>query len=93
MAAYLLLDCGRSDSNEAVVISNDSDFAEPIRLVRDELQMNIGVINPSQRRRSVQLWQAASWSYPTINESVFRNNQLPLQITDANGTFSKPPTW
>ena len=75
------------------MISNDSDFAEPIRLVRDVLQMSIGLINPSQRKRSVQLWRAASWSYPTINERIFRGNQLPRRLTDANGTFFKPPTW
>ena len=93
LAAYLLLDCCQGDCDEATVISNDSDFAEPIRLVRDVLQMSVGVINPSQRNRSVQLWQAASWSYPAINERVFRNSQLPRRLTDANGTFSKPPTW
>ncbi len=93
LAAYLLLDCCQKDCDEVVVISNGSDFAEPIRLARDVLQMSIGIINPSQRNRSVQLWQAALWSYPTINERVFRNSQLPRRLTDANGTFSKPPTW
>lgn len=46
LASWLLLDGFRSDYEQAVVISNDSDLAEPIRLVRYELALPVGVLNP-----------------------------------------------
>ena len=47
LAAYLLLDGFRGDYEQAVVISNDSDFATVIKMVRDDLGLPIGVVNPS----------------------------------------------
>lgn len=94
LATYLLLDCFRNDCDEAVIISNDSDLATPIQVVRDEFNMRIGVINPQHRKfRSALLRNAASWTYQDINQRHFRNCQLPATITDAAGTFAKPARW
>jgi len=46
LAAWLLLDGCRGDYEQAVVISNDSDLVEPIRMVRYELNLPVGVFNP-----------------------------------------------
>ena len=52
LASYLLLDGFRQSYEQAVVISNDSDFATVIRMVREELAMPLGVsipaLNPAQ---------------------------------------------
>jgi hypothetical protein len=39
LATYLLIDAFRHDSDIAVVVSNDSDLCEPIRIVKDEFQV------------------------------------------------------
>ena len=75
------------------MISNDSDFAEPIRIIRDRFQRRIGVVNPNHRNRSVNLQNAASWSYSYIPLRTFRDSQLPLHLADANGNFRKPDAW
>ena len=94
LASYLLLDCFDHDFDEAVVISNDSDLATPIRIVRDRFSKRIGVINPHIRsRRSRQLLNSSSWSYPSIARNNFASSQFPRRLTDAIGTFSKPPGW
>ena len=94
LATYLLLDCFRNDCDEAVIISNDSDLATPIQVVRDEFNMRIGVINPQHRKfRSALLRNAASWTFQDINQRHFRDCQLPPTITDAAGTFAKPARW
>lgn len=93
LASYLLLDCFENDCDEFVVISNDSDFAEPIRIIRDRFQRRIGVVNPNHRNRSVSLPNAASWSYSYIPRRVLRDSQLPLRLTDAGGNFRKPDAW
>lgn len=46
LASWMLLDGFRNDYEQAVVISNDSDLAEPLRMVRYELGLPVGVLNP-----------------------------------------------
>ena len=51
LATHLLADAFRHDCEAAVVITNDSDLAEPIRVVRHELGLPVGVVNPGDPRR------------------------------------------
>jgi hypothetical protein len=46
LASLLLADGFRGKYEVAVVISNDSDFVLPIQIVRDELKLPVGVVNP-----------------------------------------------
>ncbi|MBX6383120.1 MAG: NYN domain-containing protein [Microbispora sp.] len=56
LATYLLLDAFRRDCDSALVVSNDADLAEPIRVVRHELGVPIGVANPyPYERRAIDL--------------------------------------
>lgn len=93
LATYLLLDAFRKDFDEAVVISNDSDLAEPIKVVRGEFHKPVTVVNPNQLRPSRELQRVASGFLRRINDSVLRRCQLPASLTDAHGTITKPPTW
>jgi hypothetical protein len=43
-----------SDYEVAVVVSNDSDLLEPIRMVRDRLGLTVGILNP-YRKTAVDL--------------------------------------
>jgi uncharacterized LabA/DUF88 family protein len=46
LATHLLHDAHRGRFDVAVVISNDSDLLEPIRIVRRELGKSVGILNP-----------------------------------------------
>ncbi len=46
IATYMLADAFRKDCDQLIVITNDSDLAEPIRIVNKELRMPVGVFNP-----------------------------------------------
>jgi NYN domain len=46
LATYLLVDAFRDDAQAFVVVSNDSDLTEPIRIVRHELGKVVGLLNP-----------------------------------------------
>ena len=94
LATWLLLDCCDNDCDETIIVSNDSDLVTPIEAVRERFDKPVGVINPQRAEaRSRALTQAASWSYGSINRTHFATNQLPPQMTDSRGTFSKPRTW
>lgn len=91
LASYLLLDGFKRDSDVAVVVTNDSDLAEPIRLVRNELGLRVGIVNP---RRSVAFdLQGIADFYKSIREGALRDSQFPATLIDANGTITKPTTW
>jgi uncharacterized LabA/DUF88 family protein len=49
LATHLLNDGYKQDYEVAVVITNDSDLLEPIRIVRHELGLPVGILNPHKR--------------------------------------------
>lgn len=66
LATHLLADAFRGDFETALVITNDADLGEPIRLVRHELGLTIGVASPHPpHRRSGALKPAAPTFLPS----------------------------
>jgi uncharacterized LabA/DUF88 family protein len=91
LATHLLLDGFRHEYEVAAVISNDSDLTEPIRAVRDELKVPIGVLcphdNPSwELRRAATFWRE-------MRDATLAKAQFPDVLTDATGQFHKPARW
>jgi hypothetical protein len=83
------------DYEQAVVISNDSDLALPIGMVRDKLHLPVGIVNPStnpkfptpKALRDVATFQRRIWT------STLKNCQFPPVLSDANGVITKPSEW
>ena len=91
LATYLLLDAFRGHCETAVVISNDSDLAEPVRVARTEAGIGVGVINPhSAKYRSRRL---EGTFFKQLRPGVLGRCQLPTRIDDGNGIITKPSTW
>ena len=42
IATYMLIDVFRNDCDQVVVITNDSDLAEPVRIINKELKIPVG---------------------------------------------------
>jgi len=78
LATYLVRDAAKAEYTTAIVVSNDSDLVEPLRVVRSDFGVDVYLINP-QRRAVAELSLAAC--------------QLPLQLTDGVGTVTKPTGW
>jgi hypothetical protein len=75
----------------AVIVSNDSDLVEPVRIVRDELGKQVGMLNP-HKHPSFELKQYVTFLKP-IREGVLRSSQFPTTLRDSAGTFNKPAAW
>ena len=91
LATHLLCD-GFSDSYDvAVVVSNDSDLAEPVRIVSQQLGKAVGVLNP-HRHPSREISKHALF-LKQIRKGVLRASQLPSELTDEHGVFHKPSSW
>ena len=105
LATHLLLDAFDGECDAALVISNDSDLTEPIRQARRRFKLTVGVVLPilngsgSGRRRSPrrELTAAATFDRRITNSRKRRRLlaecQFPETLTDARGSFSRPPEW
>ena len=91
LASYLLLDAFKNEYEQAVVVSNDADLLTPIKIVQDEFGLSVGVLNP-QKKPSRALKNAADF-YRPIRQGPLSASQFPTTLTDATGTFHKPPRW
>jgi uncharacterized LabA/DUF88 family protein len=90
LATWLLTDGFDGDYDMAVVVSNDSDLTEPIRVARQRFGV-VGVVCP-HAVPSRTLKSAASWQVKLFR-SPLRQSQFPSILTDGSGTFTKPPNW
>ena len=52
IATYMLVDAFRSDCDQLIVVTNDSDLAEPVRIINKELNIPVGVFNPHSQSMS-----------------------------------------
>lgn len=91
LAAHLLQDGYLKKYDCAVVVSDDSDLAEPLRMVRQELGLRVGILS-SNKRPSRSLLPYATF-FKRIRSHVLALSQFPPVLTDADGTFQKPPSW
>jgi len=101
LAAHLLIDgfSGRYDC--AIVVSGDSDLVTPIRMVRDELKIPIGVLNPQRIsgvnprpvRKSAGLREASSFYRNGISWAQLEESQFSLVLCDSQGMIQKPVSW
>jgi uncharacterized LabA/DUF88 family protein len=94
IASYLLLDAFENDYEVAIVVSNDSDLAEPIHLVRKKLKKKVLVLMPcgQGRRESVELKKVANKALK-VDPAILAASQFPPQLSDARGMIHKPATW
>jgi len=91
LAAHLLSDAFTNAFDVAVLITNDSDLLEPIKLVRGKLGRSVGILNP-HRHPSWVLSGAATFK-KKIRPPGLPACQFPQTLTDSKGTFHKPPMW
>jgi len=91
LASHLLRDAYGKRFELAVLITNDSDLAEPVRIVVQEIGLPIGILNPDQFH-SRELRQYATF-VKRIRQADLAASQFPGTLTDRKGTFAKPAGW
>lgn len=91
LAVHLIYEAMRDEFDAAVVVSNDSDLAEPIRIVTQEIHKKVGVLSPS-KFPTRELLKYASF-YKPIRQAVLSMSQFAPELEDAHGKFRKPHCW
>lgn len=93
LATNLLIDAFEDKFDVAVVISNDSDLATPVGLVKNKFKKSVLILNPhSLDKKSIQLTKYST-KVIQIEESHLVKSLFNEQLTDSNGSFVKPDRW
>lgn len=92
LATHLLLDAFRGVADTYVVVSNDSDLAEPMRVVKDELGFTMGLVTPAGQP-SKALLATNPQIIRQVREGVLAASQFPPVLSDENGSFRRPSGW
>lgn len=93
MAVHLLNDSWLDLYDCAILVSNDSDLAESVKLVKEQHKKNIGLIAPINfkvRKPTQKLREQANF-IKIIREGVLKVSQLP-QVIPGTG-IHKPEKW
>ena len=91
LAAHLVRDAFLDQFDVAVLITNDSDLAEPVRIVREQRGLRVGILNPHEHH-SQELKRLATF-IKRIRQTDLIASQFPSTLTDAKGPFHKPVSW
>jgi len=92
IATHLLIDAFDDAFDVAVIMSNDSDLKEPIRLVRERFGKKIVLLGPKSTRISGALRPLADY-IRQFGPSALGKAQFPQQMNDSVGSFYKPARW
>ena len=97
LAVTMLNDAWRDECDTAIVLSNDSDLCEPIRIVCNELRKKvvIGYVpqDPKRIKVSDRLKVVASGVFH-VKWPMLRRNQFPEKVTTRTGNVvTKPESW
>jgi uncharacterized LabA/DUF88 family protein len=75
IATHMLYDGYKSEYDVAILISNDSDLVEPIKIVRSEFKKGVIVLNPHPKKPSQELQKYATFVKP-IRQGVLYQIRL-----------------
>lgn len=91
IASHLLIDAFRRDCEMAIVITNDTDLMEPIRMARDDLGLHLALLSPSDSpARSLR---GAVDVVKKLRYGPLQASQLPDLLADARGEIHRPRAW
>jgi len=91
LASHFLVDGFEDAYDLGVLVSADTDLVEPFRLARVVLKKKVALFTPSEFAHPL-LKQHAHFKR-LISEADLLACQFPDQLTDAEGTFHRPPAW
>jgi uncharacterized LabA/DUF88 family protein len=89
LASHLVRDAFQKQFEVAVLVTNDSDLAEPVRIVAEELEMPVGILN---HHHSKELQRYATF-VKRIRQGHLVASQFPATMRYGKGAFSKPAGW
>ena len=91
LAVHLVNDAWRDTYDVAVVVSNDRDLAEAIRLVTEDVKKKVILLCPARKGGVQKLLRDVASDVKYVRPALLRAAQLPTHITGSR--ISKPAGW
>jgi len=92
LGTHLIIDAYEKKFDIAIVISNDSDLAEPIRIINNHIGLKVRLLNPYPNT-NFKLQRAVNGDIKNIRQSALKASQFTDNLVDINGSFHKPFGW
>ncbi|VAW42616.1 FIG00581129: hypothetical protein [hydrothermal vent metagenome] len=103
IALHAYRDAIRADCEQIVIVSNDTDLAPALGMIRNDIgdNIDIGTVIPvrkkmkddNSRPTNAALSQLSNWTRTYILEEELKNSQLPSKIPTAKKPIIKPSYW
>ena len=90
LASHMLFDAFRNKFEVAVLVSNDSDLEEPLRIVTEEFDKKVIIVQPKHVNTSKSLLKY-SFDVLRYDKNDLKECQLPLDIPYTK--YHKPNEW
>lgn len=92
LATHLLADAFHHRADIFIIVSNDSDLAEPLRLLTHEYGRVVGLVTPGETV-SHALRATSPRLLRRLRKGVLRESQFPHELRDEHGMFRMPREW
>jgi hypothetical protein len=94
LASRMVADSLLGRADVVAILSNDSDLAGPLRMLKEELGRATGIIFPMESSRgSKELVKTNPDLITHVHGDAIRACQFPDGLVDATGRFHRPPAW
>jgi hypothetical protein len=94
LAVRMLVDAHAGRAGLYVALTNDSDQAETLRVIKSELGQATGLVLPMETAKgSKELMGTAPDFVGYVTRDLLLASQLPDKILDEHGTITRPPEW
>jgi hypothetical protein len=94
LATRLLVDAFAQLADSYVVVSNDADLAEPLRVVCHDLNLKVGIYNPHPpATKSYALGRINPTFHRDLRRGVIKASQFPASISHGSSIINKPSDW
>jgi len=91
LATYLMRDAALKDCELAIVLTNDTDLLEPIRLARAEFGVRVILLSPAERPSTTLLGSVDA--VKKLRRGALQACQLPTNLRDPKGDIHRPRSW
>ena len=93
LASYMVFDASRDEADVYVLVSNDSDFADMLGLITEEMGKRFGLFAPVDSPSGKLLAQNPLFVKP-IRRGALLDSQLPDEVrSTGHGILRRPESW
>lgn len=92
LGSFMVADAAKAPRNLQVLVSNDSDFAPTLHILKEEFNAQYAVLSPSQRINNA-LIETNPVFIRSIRAKTVARSQFPRILEDSNGHFQAPENW